>query len=86
MVWEETIRGTAKYGDKAMKPETTPIEWLPGVPTEPGVYVVTAAIEGRKRQASICHWDGKLFQHWSGFYDHAITHYMPTDLPEGPRK
>lgn len=63
-----------------------PIEWLPVPPPAPGAYVVTAAIEGRKRQASICHWDGKLFQHWSGFYDHAITHYMPTDLPEGPRK
>jgi hypothetical protein len=60
----------------------TPVAWQLVPPPKNGTYVVTSTIKGRKQEASLAYWDGDVWQHWSAFFDHAITHWMPTDLPE----
>lgn len=57
--------------------------WIEGKPSEPGFYIGFSTNSARPREkASLYTYDGKVWQHWSGFYDHAVTHYLPTDLPE----
>jgi hypothetical protein len=55
--------------------------WNTGAPTAPGVYVGSSDHPERTDGASIYVWDGSHWRHWSGAYDHLVTHWMPTDLP-----
>lgn len=57
-------------------------QWIEGMPPEAGMYIAFSAHPDRRSEkASVYEWTGKHWRHWSGVYDNAITHYMPTDLP-----
>lgn len=58
---------------------TIPI-WRTDNPPAPGLYIAAAESDERKTEAFPAMWDGKTWQYWSGFFDYAITHWMPTDL------
>lgn len=58
-------------------------EWQQGRPDKPGAYIGFSDLPERPREVpSLYHFDGEAWQHWTGFYDGAVTHWMPTDLPE----
>lgn len=89
----ERVFGYEKDGRKLLKAirdrlasltptNAPPLEWLECPPEKTGAYIVGSNVAGRSKEASLAYWDGTVWQHWSGLYDHAITHYMPTDLPE----
>lgn len=65
-----------------MPTKAIPLEWLECPPERPGMYIAGSNVKGRRKEAFLARWDGTVWQHWSGLYDHAITHYMPTDLKE----
>lgn len=57
-------------------------QWQEGMPTEPGFYIGFSMLpERRKEKPDLYGFDGEVFQHWSGLYDHAITHWIPCGLP-----
>lgn len=57
--------------------------WQTGKPVEPGLYVGFSTLPGRlsREHPSLYTFDGKVFQHWTGWYDHGLTHWIKTDLP-----
>lgn len=58
-------------------------EWHTGMPDKPGTYIGFSDLpERRDEVASLYTFDGQRWQHWTGFFDGAVTHWMPTDLPE----
>lgn len=60
-------------------------EWKTGKPLKPGLYVAFSTRPERTDGASLYYWDGKTWQHCSGFYDHAVDHWMELDqinIPE----
>ena len=59
-----------------MSDKRTLPEWNTGTPEKKGVYVCFSDNPRRTDGADLYHWDGKLWQHNIGWYDHAITHWM----------
>ena len=57
-------------------------QWIEGSPPEPGIYFTFSADEKRHDAPGVGKRDGQVWQMHLGWYDHAITHYMPCDLAE----
>lgn len=55
-------------------------QWSECPPPAPGLYITFSADDKRRDEPGIAEWDGKVWQMHLGWYDHAITHWMPTDL------
>ncbi len=53
-----------------------PPTWDTGDPPAPGVYLGFADNVKRDDEADIYVWDGKIWQHRSGWYDGAISHWI----------
>lgn len=59
-----------------------PPSWSQGRPTEPGIYVgFSTDPKRRAEEPSLYQFDGQNFQHWTGWYDHAIDRWIKLDLP-----
>jgi hypothetical protein len=58
-------------------------QWREGKPDKPcTVFGFSTLPERRNELPSLYGFDGNVFQHYTGWYDHGVTHWMPTDLPE----
>lgn len=55
-------------------------KWQECLPPEPGVYITFSADPKRHDAPGIGEWNGEVWQMHFGWYDHAITHWMATDL------
>jgi hypothetical protein len=65
-------------------PRELPV-WSEGKPAAPGVFIGFSVLPERRWETpSLYTFDGETFQHWTGWYDHGVTHWMPTDLPFEP--
>jgi hypothetical protein len=61
-----------------------PPQWSTGRPPKSGIYIGFSDHPERSDKAGVYRWDGATFQHVSGWFDHAITHWMETDFPNEP--
>lgn len=59
-------------------PEGLPV-WIEGRPPQPGTYFGFST-DRPHDTPSLYQFDGENFQHWTGWLDHAVTHWMPTDI------
>lgn len=63
-----------------------PEGWQSGRPTEPGIYVgfsaYRAATKGHpSEKPDLYTFNGKQFQHWTGWYDNAVDRWIKLDMP-----
>ncbi len=54
----------------------TPPEWDTGDPYKKGIYLGFADHPDRTDRVDIYSWDGKLWQHHLGMYDHLVSHWI----------
>lgn len=58
-------------------------QWTEGKPDKPGAYFGCSTLPSRlSKPPSLYTFDGSVFQHWTGWYDNGVTHWMATDLPD----
>lgn len=60
-------------------------QWKTGNPPTPGAYIAwseSRAKEEGDEAPGLYVWMGDFWHHWTGWYDHAITHWMECDVPD----
>ena len=56
-----------------------------GKPPEDGMYAAYSDLPERPDdKPSLYAYRGGVFQHYTGWYDHAITHWLKLDIPMEP--
>ncbi len=54
----------------------TPPDWSTGDPPQKGVYVGFSDHEQRRDWPDIYSWDGRVWQHHSGWFDNKVSHWI----------
>lgn len=73
-IWRETSDASGRCG------RPLPV-WREGKPPELGLYFGFSTLPQRfGERPSLYEWNGKVWQHYTGWYDHGVTHWMATDL------